>query len=86
MLSSYQNGPFASSKVRAYVKVRPPARSNPDFAWVFGANSGQKVRRSINGKIGRVVERIDDRHARRARCQNGLDLAYVEIARPEVGE
>src|SRR5438132_12810233 len=44
------------------------------------------MRGGLDAEVRHVVQSINQGHARRACCQNGLDLAYVEIARPEVGE
>jgi hypothetical protein len=47
---------------------------------------GEKVRRGLDAEIRGVVQRVDERQARRTRGEHCPDLPYVEVARTEVGE
>ena len=55
-------------------------------AGIFAGERGEEMRRRLDAKGGRVVQRVDDRRARRARREDCLYLADVEIGRAEVGE
>jgi hypothetical protein len=53
---------------------------------VFGTDRKKKMRGGLYAEVGSLVQRVDDRNARRVLGENRLDLPYVEIAGPEIGE
>ena len=53
---------------------------------VFEGQGGEEMRGSFDGKIRRVVKRVDDGDARGACGEDRLDLAYVKISGTEIGE
>ena len=53
---------------------------------IFGGKRGEEVRRRLDAEGGRIVERVDDGRARRARREDCPYLADVEIGRAEIGE
>jgi len=55
-------------------------------AWILIRERGEEMRGRLDAEVGRVVQGIDDRHAGRARREDGFDLAYVEVAGTEIGK
>jgi len=53
---------------------------------VFEREREQEMRRWLDAEIGRVVQSVDDRHARSASGEDCLDLPYVGIAGTEIRE
>jgi hypothetical protein len=72
--------------------VAPPANAWIDHgeehgvSRILGRERGEQVRRRLDAKGGRIMQRIDERRARRARREDCLYLADVETGRTEVGE
>src|SRR5688572_6101429 len=56
------------------------------IAGIFAGQGAEQVCRRLDAEVGRVVQSVDHGNARCARGENRLDLPYVEIARPEIGE
>jgi len=53
---------------------------------VFAGERGKKMCGRLDAESGRVLKRVDDRRARRARREDCFYLADVEIGRAEVGK
>lgn len=53
---------------------------------VLRTDCKKKVPGRLDVEVGSVVQGVDERNARRARGENRLDLPYVEIPGPEIGE